>query len=104
MKKIIDGKRYDTETATHIANFDNGLSRGDFRWLDEDLYQTPKGNWFIHGTGGAMTSWREAEGQNSWAGGEGIRPLTAEEAREWCECFGKTKVIETYFADQIEDA
>ncbi|WP_046864740.1 hypothetical protein [Microvirga massiliensis] len=104
MKKIIDGKRYDTDTATHIANYNNGLSGSDFWWVDEDLYRTPRGNWFVHGAGGAMTRWSVSVGQNSYSGGEGIIPLGSVEAREWCEEHGFVSVLETHFSDQLIDA
>ena len=69
MRKIIDGKRYDTDTATHVANYNNGHNPGDFQWTNEDLYRTAKGNWFVHGSGGAMTCYVRQTGSNEWSGG-----------------------------------
>jgi hypothetical protein len=84
MKKVIDGKMYNTDTATAIANWDNGYGRGDFKWCDEDLFVTKKGAYFVWGQGGALSRWSEScsDGER---GGSGIKVLTANEAREWCE-------------------
>jgi len=101
--KIIDGKRYNTETATCVAAWDNGLGYSDFRHCEESLYRTPKGAWFTSGAGGAMTSYSQACG-DSTGGGEDIRPLTDDEALEWLERNDETTEIETYFASKLEDA
>lgn len=45
MKKIIDGKMYNTETATEIHHFNNGLPYSDFNYLEESLYK--KKDWRI---------------------------------------------------------
>lgn len=82
MKQIIDGKIYNTETATYIGN-DYG---GDgFSSYDESLYKTPRGRYFLAGEGGPMTKYAESAGQNSWRGSKKIIVLSEEEAREWAE-------------------
>ena len=43
MKKIIGGKKYDAQTAEHLAYYDNGRYPNDFRWFEETLYRTAKG-------------------------------------------------------------
>ena len=40
MKQVIDGKRYDTETAERVAYDDNSLPVNDFNNWDETLYRT----------------------------------------------------------------
>lgn len=105
MKAIIDGKRYDTETATHVANGGPaGLGRSDFRWYDEDLYRTPRGNWFLAGEGGPMTRYARSCGDNTTTGGEAITPLTPDEALQWLENEGETEAIEQYFSESVQDA
>lgn len=104
MKKIIDGKRYDTETATLIASWDNGYFGNDFKRCEEDLYRTERGSWFIYGEGGPMSKYVQATGPNSYIGGEDITPLSADEARQWLEDTGNYSEMEEYFADQVEDA
>lgn len=85
MKHVIDGLMYDTETATFVGNFDNGLSTGDFRFVDESLYRTETGRYFLAGAGGAMTRYATQYGDQRSAEGESIIPLDAHEALEWCE-------------------
>lgn len=103
MKAIIDGKRYDTETATEVASYDNGLGYSDFRQLSETLYRTKNGRWFTSGEGGPMTSYARPAGDMR-TGGRAIRPLSDEEARSWLESNRESEALEQYFADQIEDA
>lgn len=85
MKKIINGKRYDTETAGLIGEWGNGLSHSDFNRCEESLYKKRTGEYFLYGKGGAMTKYSKPTGQNSWSGGEDINSLTIEDAKEWAE-------------------
>jgi hypothetical protein len=41
---------------------------------------------------------------NSYGGGEGIRPITREEALEWLESHDGGDAIEEHFSDMIEEA
>jgi hypothetical protein len=84
MKKIINNKVYDTDTARFIYHWDNDLP-GDMNWCEEFLYQKKTGEYFIYGSGGAMSGWARSTGQNSWGAGEGIRPVTFEYARAWAK-------------------
>lgn len=96
MKKVINKKMYNTETAEEVARFSNGLGSTDFRSLKETLYKTKNGSWFLHGEGGAMTQYSEQCGDMSSAG-EDIKVLTNEEAYEWLEAKEKTRAIEENF-------
>ena len=103
MKRTINNKVYNTETATLVAEYWNHLSRSDFHYLAEDLYLTPKGVWFLHGQGGAMTHHAEHYG-NSCSSGESIIPMTEKEALEWCQDHGAQKAIDQHFSRLIEEA
>lgn len=83
MKKIINGKKYDTETATEIACWSN--ERCGFEYCCETLYRKRTGEYFLHGSGGAMSKYAESCGQNTWCGGESIRPLSEENAKRFVE-------------------
>ena len=100
MKQVIDGKTYNTETATEIHNHNNGLGKGDFRYLDESLYKTPKGRFFLAGEGGAMTRYAKSYGNTS-TGGSGIQAVDHDLALMWCEEHG-VDTIEDHF--EIENA
>jgi hypothetical protein len=84
MKKIINNKRYDTDTAQFLGYA--GYSHpGDFSFWTERLYRKRTGEFFLHGVGGAMSKYARSTGLNEWTGGEEIHPLSPEEARKWIE-------------------
>jgi len=86
MKQIINGKTYNTETATELFNVSaSGCSRSDFRWWEETLYQTAKGAYFLHGIGGAMSQYSEGFVSGERTGGKKLAALTRDEAIEWAE-------------------
>lgn len=103
MKKVIEGKRYDTETADEIG-LHSYLNSGDFHCWYETLYRTQKGTWFIVGGGGALSRYGASGGGSGWGTNNNFRVLTRKEAMEWLEEYGKTKAIEKYFGKEIEDA
>jgi hypothetical protein len=91
MKKIIEGRKYDTETARQVAEWSN-RDYGNFGYTAETLYLKRTGEFFLHGEGGARSKYRECEGVNLFGSGEKIVPLSEQEARAWCEehCDGDT--------------
>lgn len=103
MKKIINGKMYNTETAKEIGYYENNFSRRDFNWLSETLYRKKTGEFFIHGEGGPATKYAEAVGQNSWSGGERIIPVNFEGARRWAEEKLRADEYEEIFGAVMED-
>jgi hypothetical protein len=105
MKRIIDGKRYDTTTALEIAQWGNGCNDGDFDRCSETLYVTKSGAFFLLGEGGASSKYSTSyRGGRSRGGGEEIIPMSKDEAFLWCEKNEQTECIETHFADGIMDA
>jgi len=103
MKQVIDGKLYNTETATLLHEWDNGIYDSDFRYVDEALYVSKKAQYFIAGRGGAMTDYKKAAGQNSWSGGRKIWTLDRPAAIKWLEEHNGTDALETHFADAIAE-
>ncbi len=103
MKKVIDGLRYNTETAEEIHRWDNGLDTGDFKSCEETLYLTAKGRYFLHGQGGAMSKY-SVPVSGGRGGGEEIVPMSADEVREWLEEHDGIDALEKYFSDDIEEA
>ena len=84
MKKIIGGKKYDTTTAKLVGTYDTGYI-GDFGWRYEELYLKATGEFFLaFGEGGAKTRWASRT-IDRYSSGEGILPLTLDEARKWAE-------------------
>ncbi|MCP3868865.1 MAG: hypothetical protein GY703_12370 [Gammaproteobacteria bacterium] len=79
MKKIIDGKLYDTETAAAITCN---------KHKDETLYKTQKGAWFTY-------LQEKDKGR--------LKAFTPQEALDWCEIQGiDTDTVCKHF--DIEDA
>lgn len=84
MKKVINGKIYDTDTAKHIGYYSADGSQSDFVWYEEDLYRKRTGEFFLCGHGGAASPYGRSSGDSS-VGGSAIIPLSWEAAREWAE-------------------
>lgn len=103
MKKIIEGKVYNTEKAEMLAEYWNGLSSSDFRYCLEELYVTKKGNYFMYGSGGALSQYSDSNGRSTW-GINTIVALTKREAYEWLEEKNEYEVIEKYFMEYIKEA
>ncbi len=55
MKKIINGKRYDTDTAEAVGYWDSKVGKSSFRWYEETLYQKRGGEFFLYGYGHASS-------------------------------------------------
>lgn len=85
-QKVIRGKRYDTDTATEIATWNNSIPSNDLEAIEETLYRTPKGAYFLLAAGGAMTKYARRAGSNSWSGSSDIFiELSDADALKWCE-------------------
>jgi hypothetical protein len=104
MKKIVNGKRYDTTTAQSITSWSNNYNSNDFNYCEETLYKTKNGNYFIYGEGGAMSKYSVSVGCNGRGGSSDIVPMTKEEACEWCQERDEVDTIEEEFADMVKDA
>ena len=102
MKKIIGGKKYDTETATLLGERTYSNPR-DFSYIHEELYIKRTGEYFLFGEGGAMSKYRTWVDNNSWTGGEKITPITEQVAREWVEEYLEADDYERIFGKVYED-
>ena len=84
MKKIINQKRYDTDTAQLIGSKDNGYPYNDFNYTRETLYRKKTGEFFLHCEGGANSIYGVWNGNNGhW--GEHLKPISYEQAQHWAE-------------------
>ena len=84
MKKIIKGAVYNTETAKMLAEWDNNYPINDFNYMEETLYRTKSGNWFLHCQGGGLSPYAQTYG-NSKGFGECVKPISYENAQRWAE-------------------
>ena len=103
MKKIINGKVYDTDKAQCVGGWSNGQYTSDFNYCSEDLYRKRTGEFFLHGEGGPMSKYAESCGNNSWSGGAKIIPLSYKAAQEWAEEHLSGEEYEAIFGEVIED-
>ena len=103
MKKIINSKRYDTETAKEVGRWGNGYYGTDFKYEGEVLYRKRGGEYFLYGEGNSASRYAEAVGSNSWTGGWRIMPLAYDEAAKWAESHLDADEYEAEFGEVPED-
>ena len=72
MRFIKNGRLYDTDTAKHLATWDNGVNAGDLDYFQQDLYIKHTGEYYVCNCG-------------SRGYGYAVTPMTEAEARTWCE-------------------
>ena len=104
MKKVINGKLYNTETADEIVDISNRRywnDKGNFHWEDTRLYRTKKGAWFIAGQGYALSRWGTLTGNGSGPG-SGLHVIDADEARDYLERYGSADLVAEHFP--VEEA
>ena len=107
MKRIIEGKRFDTDKAIEVGSYDHGCypGSGDFSHWSATLYKTPRsGRFFLAGEGGGMTKFACHSPYGGSCGGEKLIPMEREEALAWAERYLDADVVEEHFGDEIEDA
>lgn len=85
MKKIINGSRYDTDTAKALGWWETTPDTRDLYYYSEELYRTKAGKYFLHIEGGAGSEAAVQTGSNEWSFGEHIRPISEDTARKWAE-------------------
>lgn len=96
MKKIIGGKKYDTDTAKRLAGYDNIGKKNiasctDFDYWCTSLYQKKTGEYFIYKQD---TAWNDRE--------ETITPATEKEAKAWAENYLDGDEYESVFGEVEE--
>lgn len=85
MKKIINGKLYDTDKAAYLG-YDLYAGPRDLKYWREELYRKRTGEFFLYGQGGPDSKYAVASITGSgWDGGEKIIPLSYDKAKEWVE-------------------
>lgn len=91
MKKLIDGRRYDTDAAKMLGSY-TFLTPDNPAYWKETLYRKRTGEYFLHGCGGSMSRYAEPAGGSDWTDGEKLFPMTPDEAKEWArKCLGQNE-------------
>ena len=101
MKKIINGKLYDTDTAKELGTYSHSNPR-DFNYWCETIYRKRTGEFFLYGHGGPASKYAESCGQNTWSGGSKIIPLNYKASQEWVEKYLDADDYQTIFGDVTE--
>jgi len=96
MQAVIEGLRYNTETAELVASYSYGYTT-DHEYVCEDLYRTKNGRWFLAGEGGPASRYAESVDKNGWIGGKGIVALDELDAREHLENWEQDSKAFKYF-------
>lgn len=102
MKKIINGKLYNTDTARQIGSWNSNITDRLY-WVNETLYQKQRGEFFLHGEGGPGSKYAEPSGQGSWSSGEKIIPLSYDAAQAWAEEYLDANAYQAAFGPVEED-
>ena len=103
MKKIIEGRVYNTDTAELVGEWANTYNTRDFNFCIENLYRKKTGEFFIHGRGGAMSKYAVSVGSNTMCGSEQIRPVSFDYAKQWAEEKLTADEYEKLFGEVAED-
>ena len=103
MKKVINGKVYDSEKAKFLDSDSYGAP-GDASYWKEWLYQKRTGEFFLFGEGGPMSKYSRILGDNSWGYGEEIIPLSYEAAQKWAEEHLSAEAYEKIFGEISESS
>lgn len=101
MKKIIKGRKYDTDTAKRICEYSRGYYN-DLDFISEELYKKRTGEFFLYGEGGARSKYAQYLGNDSYSGGERIIPLTYNQAKEFAEKYADPETYEDVFGEVDE--
>lgn len=102
MKKIINGRMYNTETAELVAEYWNGLPTNNFKYVSEELYRKDAGELFLFGKGGPLTDYAVSVGDNCYGGGERIRPMDIDSVKQWLEDTDNTEAYVELFGEPKE--
>ena len=84
MKKIISGRKYDTDTASALASYSSGAAT-DLYYYEETLYIKKTGEYFLHGHGGPASVYGSFSESGNKIGGNLIIPFTEADAKAWAE-------------------
>lgn len=103
MKKIINGKLYNTDTARQVGTWSNSADCNDLSWVEESLYQKKTGEFFLHGQGGPNTRYAQQLEASNWTGGETISLVSYDSARQWAEDHLTADQYQAVFGEVAED-
>lgn len=80
MRKVLNRKLYDTDTAEVIGDWESCCDRGNFHYYREVLHRKRTGELFLYGEGHGLSPYGKTyvDGMRGW--GESIEPLSQDAA------------------------
>lgn len=96
MKKYVNNKKYDTDTAKSLGTYESGSLPTDFGYLKETLYRKKTGEFFLYGEGGPLSKYGQKIHDGSGFG-EGLQPISYEVAEKWAETHLSAEAYEEFF-------
>ncbi len=87
MTKVINGKTYRSHTAQLIVTVPSLFPKASNKWHDTRLYRNQRGAYFLAGEGGSRSRWKKLTPRGAIPG-EGIEPLSKDEARAYAKYAG----------------
>ena len=103
MKKVINKRMYNTETAHFLGSWCNTEDIRDFSYVEEHLYRKRNGEFFLCGEGGPNSKYATNSGSNFFKSGRDITPMTFSEAQDWAEEHLAADTYEDIFGEVSED-
>ena len=102
MKKIINGRKYDTDTAKVCGFMSKGYDTRDYSCYEETLYQKKNGEFFLYGEGGPSSKYASALDAHNYIGSCRIIPLSEFDAKRWAEEWLTVEDYEEIFGEVEE--
>lgn len=100
MKKVINGKKYDTDTACEVDSYYEG-NYGEFFSFYETLYQKKTKEFFLECAGGPMSKYSE-DFNGDLSGTHFLKPLSDADAKKWVEKHCGADIYEKLFGEVEE--
>ena len=103
MKQIINGKKFDTETAEKVDYNSNTNNRTDFRYASETLYKKKNDTFFIEienyglGTNSIFDREDVEKLHSSITNRNSIIPLNHDQTKKWLEKNSTAEIYEKLF-------
>ena len=104
MKKLVRGRRYDTETTKQLGRAFEG-NENDSDYWSETLYVKSTGEFFLYCEGGSESRYAQRDKDGLYTASKDITPLSYGEAEEWASEHLDHRTYDEYFGelDEISD-
>lgn len=97
MRKVVNGRVYDTDTAKLVCEWDNGEMPSGLGYVYHGLHRKKTGEFFLHVCGGAATNWAKPTETGGTRRAEHVVLATYDEARALVEAHGTADEYEAVF-------